>query len=120
MKTGFSWALGYGFDSVIGVDADGQHLPSEIPKLLRCRAETGADMVIGAVSNGCEVARRSEPYSMEVVARHFADSVQRPEFVRAHGALAILVLQYAFDDQARRTDDERAMIAEESRLHDRL
>jgi glycosyltransferase involved in cell wall biosynthesis len=51
MKTGFSWALGYGFDGVIGVDADGQHLPSEIPKLLRCRAETGADMVIGGRSH---------------------------------------------------------------------
>ncbi len=47
MKTGFEWALAHGFDGVIGVDADGQHLPSEIPKLLRCRAETGADLVIG-------------------------------------------------------------------------
>lgn len=47
MKTGFDWALAHGFDGIIGVDADGQHLPSEIPKLLRCRAETDADMVIG-------------------------------------------------------------------------
>jgi glycosyltransferase involved in cell wall biosynthesis len=51
MKTGFAWALAHGFDGVIGVDADGQHLPSEIPKLLRCRAETGADMVIGGRSH---------------------------------------------------------------------
>jgi glycosyltransferase involved in cell wall biosynthesis len=51
MKTGFSWALEHGFDGVIGVDADGQHLPSEIPKLLRCRAETGADMVLGCRSH---------------------------------------------------------------------
>lgn len=51
MKTGFAWALNHGFDGVIGVDADGQHLPSEIPKLLRCRAETGADMVIGGRSH---------------------------------------------------------------------
>jgi glycosyltransferase involved in cell wall biosynthesis len=47
MKSGFDWALAHGFDGVIGVDADGQHLPSEIPKLLRCRAETDADLVIG-------------------------------------------------------------------------
>jgi len=47
MKSGFAWALAHGFDGVIGVDADGQHLPSEIPKLLRCRNETGAEMVIG-------------------------------------------------------------------------
>ena len=51
MKTGFAWALARGFDGVIGVDADGQHLPSEIPKLLRCRADTGADMVIGGRSH---------------------------------------------------------------------
>ena len=51
MKSGFDWALTRGFDGVIGVDADGQHLPSEIPKLLRCRAESGADMVIGCRSH---------------------------------------------------------------------
>ena len=51
MKTGFAWALAHGFDGVIGVDADGQHLPSEIPKLLRSRAETGADIVIGRRSH---------------------------------------------------------------------
>lgn len=48
MKSGFFWALAHGFDGVIGVDADGQHLPSEIPKLLRCRAESGADLVLGS------------------------------------------------------------------------
>ncbi|HYM60737.1 MAG TPA: glycosyltransferase family 2 protein [Thermoanaerobaculia bacterium] len=51
LKTGFAWALEHGFDGVIVVDADGQHLPSEIPKLLRCRAETGADLVIGGRSH---------------------------------------------------------------------
>jgi glycosyltransferase involved in cell wall biosynthesis len=51
MRTGFAWALERGFDGVIGVDADGQHLPSEIPKLLRCRGESGADLVIGGRSH---------------------------------------------------------------------
>jgi len=51
MRTGFAWALERGFDGVIGVDADGQHLPSEIPKLLRCHAESGADLVIGGRSH---------------------------------------------------------------------
>lgn len=51
MKTGFNWALARGFDGVIGVDADGQHLPGEIPKLLRCRDETGADLVVGGRSH---------------------------------------------------------------------
>lgn len=35
-----------GFDGVITLDADGQHLPEEIPKLLG-PAEAGADLVLG-------------------------------------------------------------------------
>jgi glycosyltransferase involved in cell wall biosynthesis len=47
LKTGFAYALQNGFDSVITLDADGQHLPSEIPKFLAARSETGADLIIG-------------------------------------------------------------------------
>lgn len=47
LKTGFVWALERGFDGVITLDADGQHLPSEIPKFLDERAETMADLIIG-------------------------------------------------------------------------
>jgi hypothetical protein len=59
-------------------------------------------------------------FLMKVVADDIVDAVQCPELVRAHGTLAILVLQDPFDDQSRRADDERAMIAEEIGLHDRL
>ena len=45
LKTGFAWALENGFDGVITLDADGQHLPREIPKFLE--AATNADLVIG-------------------------------------------------------------------------
>lgn len=45
LKTGFAWALANGFDAVITLDADGQHLASEIPKFLAARE---ADLVIGA------------------------------------------------------------------------
>lgn len=51
LKTGFSWAVERGFDGVITLDADGQHLAREIPKFLRCRAETGADLIIGGRSH---------------------------------------------------------------------
>src|SRR5205807_1872963 len=47
LKTGFAWALEHGFDAVITLDADGQHLPREIPKFLRHREETRADLIIG-------------------------------------------------------------------------
>jgi glycosyltransferase involved in cell wall biosynthesis len=47
LKTGFAYALENGFDSVITLDADGQHLAQEIPKFLAARAETGGDLIIG-------------------------------------------------------------------------
>ena len=43
LKTGFAWALQNGYEGVITLDADGQHLPSEIPKFL---AASG-DLIIG-------------------------------------------------------------------------
>jgi len=47
LKTGFAYALEHGYDDVITLDADGQHLPSEIPKFLQCREMTHADLIIG-------------------------------------------------------------------------
>jgi glycosyltransferase involved in cell wall biosynthesis len=47
LKTGFTWALENGFGGVITLDADGQHLPSEIPKFLRERTAGAADLIIG-------------------------------------------------------------------------
>jgi len=53
LKTGFAWALEHGFDGVITLDADGQHLPSEIPKFLAARgaADLRADLIIGGRSH---------------------------------------------------------------------
>jgi len=47
LKTGFRYAVDNGYDGVITLDADGQHLPTEIPKILKAHEETGADLVIG-------------------------------------------------------------------------
>ncbi len=47
LKTGFAWAIANGFEGIVTLDADGQHLPGEIPKILAARAESGADLIIG-------------------------------------------------------------------------
>lgn len=47
LKTGFAHALANGFDAVITLDADGQHLPHEIPKFLAARADCNGDLIIG-------------------------------------------------------------------------
>lgn len=47
LQTGFKWVIDNGYDGVITLDADGQHLPSEIPKFLKERETSGADLIIG-------------------------------------------------------------------------
>ena len=51
LRTGFGWARENGYDGVITLDADGQHLPSEIPKFLQERAVGGEDLIIGGRSH---------------------------------------------------------------------
>jgi glycosyltransferase involved in cell wall biosynthesis len=50
LKLAFQELFGRGFPSVITLDADGQHLPEEIPVLLK-GAATGADLVLGTRSH---------------------------------------------------------------------
>jgi len=45
LATAFRDLFGRGFDAVLTLDADGQHLPEEIPKLLAAAAE--GDLVLG-------------------------------------------------------------------------
>ena len=47
LKSGFLWALEQGLDGVITLDADGQHLPRQIPLFLQHARATGADLIIG-------------------------------------------------------------------------
>lgn len=47
LKSGFAYGREHAYDAVITLDADGQHLPSEIPKILNAWQESGADLVIG-------------------------------------------------------------------------
>lgn len=72
LKTGFAWALENGFDGVITLDADGQHLASEIPKFLRERERGGADLIIGGRSHLFEQMlprrRRANRFSASAIA----------------------------------------------------
>jgi glycosyltransferase involved in cell wall biosynthesis len=51
LKTAFAYAIEKGYDAVVTLDADGQHLPHEIPKLVAGWQTTGADLVIGGRSH---------------------------------------------------------------------
>ncbi len=46
LRMAFITLLGRGFEAVVTLDADGQHLPEEIPRLLEARGD--ADLVLGS------------------------------------------------------------------------
>ena len=48
MQTGFKYAKENGYDIAIQVDGDGQHMPQEIPKLLKYLQNDQNDVVIGS------------------------------------------------------------------------
>lgn len=48
VQTGFKYARANGYDYMVQVDGDGQHLPAEVEKLAAAMAATGSDMVIGS------------------------------------------------------------------------
>jgi glycosyltransferase involved in cell wall biosynthesis len=48
LRSGFRHAIDLGYRAVITLDADGQHLPSCIPRLVEAWRTTGAELVIGS------------------------------------------------------------------------
>jgi len=48
LATGFAWALEQGHDAVCTLDADGQHAPSELPRLLDAHRQDEDALIIGA------------------------------------------------------------------------
>ncbi len=48
VQAGFQYALERGYDYVIRIDGDGQHPPSEIPKLIAAMNQGKGDLIIGS------------------------------------------------------------------------
>jgi len=65
LLTAFAALFGRGCDAVVTLDADGQHLPEEIPKLLEA-ARGGADLVLGT---------RDHLFAQMVPARRLANRI---------------------------------------------
>lgn len=47
-QTGMKYAYRHGYDSAIQFDADGQHVPAEIHRLIQLMEDSGANIVIGS------------------------------------------------------------------------
>lgn len=75
LRCGFRWALAHGYDVVVQVDADGQHDPREVERLIDAMRETGAHMVIGsrfAEGSGEYEVRSARRFAMNLLARRAA------------------------------------------------
>ena len=48
LQTGFSYAVSKGFNAIITLDGDGQHLPEEIPLFIEKARKEEADIVVGS------------------------------------------------------------------------
>lgn len=77
LKTGFAWALEQGFDGVITLDADGQHLASDIPNFLAAAGTGGDDLIIGG---------RAHLFQQMLPRRRFANRFSAWCIGRASGA----------------------------------
>ncbi len=69
MRTAFLYAHKHDYDAVVQVDADGQHIPAQIPELLQALA--GHSIVIGArfAGSGNYEARGPRRWAMRLLAR---------------------------------------------------
>jgi glycosyltransferase involved in cell wall biosynthesis len=48
LETGYLYALKYGYEFIVQMDGDGQHLPGEVPQILAPVLDGGADIAIGS------------------------------------------------------------------------
>jgi glycosyltransferase involved in cell wall biosynthesis len=77
LRLGIEFARAENFTHVLTLDGDGQHLPEDIPGMLRVAEETGADLVIGARSFDRASMPRSRYYSNTIGSRIASSLVGR-------------------------------------------
>lgn len=71
LRRSFAELFGRGCDAVVTLDADGQHVAEEIPKLLAAWRETGAELVLGTrdhlFANMSPLRRFSNTFSSRLI-----------------------------------------------------
>lgn len=77
LRRAFGELFGRGHSAVITLDADGQHLPEEIPKLL-ATAQAGADLVLGTREHLFAQMSRVRRFSNRLSSRAISFAAGRP------------------------------------------
>lgn len=92
LRCGFRYAVGNGYQVAVQVDADGQHRPSAVPRLLDHMRQTGADMVVGSRFAAVERSYAVSPgrrFAMHVLARRASHALRSPITDATSGLRAI-------------------------------
>jgi glycosyltransferase involved in cell wall biosynthesis len=75
LRCGFRWALAHGYDTAVQLDADGQHDPRDVARLLDAMREHDAELVIGSRfvdGSGAYDVRGARRFAMNLLARRAA------------------------------------------------
>jgi glycosyltransferase involved in cell wall biosynthesis len=72
VQTGFKYALEHGYDEAVRLDGDGQHIPTELPKLIGPLEAGEADIVVGSRFAGGEDTDYKPPLARRAGIRFFA------------------------------------------------
>lgn len=79
LETGLHHAIDNGYDAVVIIDGDGQHLPGEIERFVEAYRDTGADLVIGTrmgdTSNMPFVRRQTNRFMSWLLSRQLGRKV---------------------------------------------
>ena len=92
LRCGFRYAVDHGYDLVVQCDADGQHPPDQVGRLLDAQAATGAHLVIGSRFLGVEAGMAvggNRRLAMRVLARIASRAAGRPITDASSGLRAI-------------------------------
>jgi glycosyltransferase involved in cell wall biosynthesis len=54
LRAGFRFAVSHGYSEIVQIDGDGQHIASEVSRLIAAADRSGADMVVGSRFAGNE------------------------------------------------------------------
>ena len=71
MRAGYKYAERHGYSVMVQLDADGQHDPRDVPRLLDALRDEGADVVIGArfAGTGTYAVRGPRRWAMALLSR---------------------------------------------------
>jgi len=114
LRMGIAYARAQGYTHVITLDGDGQHLPEDIPALVKIAEENGADLVIGARPFLREDMPRSRYYSNTIGSR-LASAMVGCEIRDSQSGFRLLRLDKLGEMRSRRYEFEMEVLIKMAR-----